>query len=77
MNEAQRREESDFTGLLSGPYKVISESDQKTVAMLKNLIANIEAGNVTTLDRSGVATGDDTAELTLILHGRPNLNLAR
>lgn len=76
MNEA-KCSESDLTDLLSGPYKVISESDQRTVRMLENLIANIEAGNVTTLDRSGVETGNDTAELTLILHGRPDLNLAR
>jgi len=69
------REASNLTRLLATTCTVLSETDQKTVALLKNLIANIEAGNVTTLDRSGVQTSDDTAELTLILHGQPDISL--
>jgi hypothetical protein len=55
--------------------KVLTETDQVTIAMLRSLIANIEAGNVTVLDRSGHQRDVATVELTMILNGNPDITL--
>ncbi len=55
--------------------KALSATDQITIAMLKNIIANIEAGNLTVLDKSGFVRDNATAELTLILNGHPDPKL--
>jgi len=55
---------------------ILSETSQATVALLRSLIANIEAGNVVVLDRSGIQTNNATVELTLILNGHPDETLS-
>ena len=47
------------------------EADRKTVALLKNLIVNIEDENVTTLHSDVAVVGGDIAVVNLVLRGEP------
>ena len=64
-----------FTELLTTNTLTLTETDQATIAMLRNIIVNIETGNISVLDKSGFIRDNATAELTLILHGYPDPTL--
>ena len=55
----------------------MNKEDDITVDMLRNLIANIEAGNVTTIDLHGEMFGKNRARLTLELYGAPDISIGR
>ena len=58
----------------TGIFKTLSTTDKKIIAKLKNIITNIEAGNVSVINASETNICSTIHELTLTLN-HPNMKL--